>query len=151
MEETLLTIDPGGEGGDTGVVVLGFDDTTAAYVRGSFVIHNGFEGFRDEFHLFSGIHPDYIVCETFVNRNIPGADLTPILIEGVVRFMFPGVVLQPAAGKNSMVTDAVLKKMNMWFPGDHHHDRREAVRHGLIWLRNVRQHRPTLEAMYGNR
>ena len=152
--ETLLCIDPGGKGGDTGIVMIEYGDNMPARAFFSRVVSNGFEGFIDDRTFsFAGYHPDHVVCETFVNRNIPGADLTPILIEGAVRWIFsyPGkLTLSPAAGKNSMVTDEVLKKMDMWFPGDHHHDRREAARHGLIWLKNVKKHRPTLEAMYGH-
>lgn len=146
----LLCLDPGGAGGDTGVVRLDFDETTAAHVAGSFVIHGGYEGFVNEFGLFAGIHADHVVCEQFVNRNIAGADLTPLLIEGVVRFMFRDVVLQPASGKNTAVTDEAMKRAGFdksLFKGDHHQDRWEALRHGLWYLKR-HKHLPTLNAMY---
>jgi hypothetical protein len=150
--ERLLSIDPGGSGkGETGIVLIEFDDETPATCIRSWVIVNGLDGFLlwlDDTYG-SDLEFDYVVCEHFVNYNVKGADLTPVLIEGSVRTVFPAdiITLQPAAGKNEMVKDEVLKRMNMWFPGDHHHDRREASRHALIWLKN-RKHVPTLEAMY---
>lgn len=145
---TLLSIDPGGKGaGETGIVLLEFDDSTAARVNDSWAVTDAFDGFRRWHNNELWLEPDIVVCEHFVNYNTNGADLTPCFIEGAVRWIWPDVVLQPASGKNSLVPDRVLKKMGMWFPGDHHHDRREAGRHALIYMRNIR-HEPTLEAMY---
>jgi len=150
--EGLLAIDPGGSGkGETGIVLFEFDDATPATVVRSWAIINGLEGFLlwlDDMYE-SDLAFNHVVCETFVNRNVPGADLTPVLIEGSVRTVFPTeiITLQPASVKNSMVSDDVLKKMGVWFTGDHHHDRTEAARHGLIWFKN-RKHIPTLEEMY---
>lgn len=155
MTETLLSIDPGGVGGHTGIGLFKFDDSTPVTLVDSWAVPDQLDGFREwvsrDAEMYEDFtYADHVVCEKFVNRNIPGADLSPLLIEGVVRYLRPDVVLQPAASKNTIVPDAILKKMGLWFErsGDHHADRREAARHALIYMRNIK-HRPTLEAMYG--
>ena len=147
---SVLAIDPGGSGkGETGVVWLALHDEAPPHVFGSWAVPNGLEGFREWARSSMGYFPlhnaDYVVCETFVNRNIPGADLTPILIEGAVRYVRPDTILQPAAGKNTAVPDKVLDRLGLLDigKGDHHRDRREAARHAIWYLKKV-QHMPTL-------
>lgn len=149
---SVLAIDPGGSGnGETGVVWLALHDDAPPHVFGSWAVPNGLEGFREwatssvgHFPLHTGA--DTVVCETFVNRNIPGADLTPVLIEGAVRYLRPDTVLQPAAGKNTAVPDEVLKRLGLYDlgTGDHHQDRREAARHA-VWFLKKNKHLPTLK------
>lgn len=138
-----LGIDPGGVGGHTGVVLL--DDSLT--LKDSWAVPGELEGFlewydRTGVHLYTGT----VICEHFVNRNIKGADLTPCFIEGAVRALWRNAVLQPASGKNTAVPDDVLRRLGLYdFPGDHHHDRREAARH-VVWYLKARYHKPTLEA-----
>lgn len=154
---TLLGIDPGGTGkGHTGIVLVRYTDKHPAMLMESWAVPGGLEGFlewlRDpeggysiESDHFSNPDGVRVICETFVNRNIPGADLTPVLIEGAVRTVFDGVILSPASGKNTAVPDEVLKRLGLYDigKGDHHADRREAARHVVRYLKNV-QHMPTL-------
>lgn len=149
---SLLAIDPGGEGGDTGIVLLDYTDAAPAVLVDSWAVEEDLAGF----HRWFEAHPEVlldtpiVVCEMFVQRNVLGADLTPVLIEGAVRFMRPDAVLQPASGKNTAVPDRA-----MWaagfnrdvFPKDHHADRWEALRHGLVYLKH-QPHLPTLRAMF---
>lgn len=153
----LLVIDPGGSGkGHTGIVLMMYTDKHPAMLVDSWAVPGGLEGFlewlRDpeggysiQSDHFSNPNGVRVVCETFVNRNIPGADLTPVLVEGAVRTVFDDVILQPAAGKNTAVPDEVLKRLGLYDigTGDHHQDRREAARHAIWYLKKL-QHMPTL-------
>ena len=144
---TLLGIDPGGTGkGHTGVVLIGYSDADPAHLVESWAVGGGLEGFL-HWARETGLlqQQPQVVCETFVNRNIPGVDLTPVLVEGAVRTLYDDVILQPASGKNTAVPDDVLKRLGLYDigTGDHHQDRREAARHVVRYLKNV-QHMPTL-------
>lgn len=144
----ILSIDPGGKGGDTGIVLIEYDDTQPATLVDSWAVHDGFDGFCQWwFDYTSGndLHVDYHIVETFVNYGRPGADLSPLLIEGVVRYTYPDAVLSPASGKNTAVPDAVLRRLGLYIPGDHHRDRTEAARHAVRWLKS-NKHIPTLKA-----
>lgn len=147
----MLVIDPGGAGkGETGIVYLwlGMDGELPPEVIDSWAVPGGLEGFREweEHHYYLHAGAGTVVCEAFVNRNIPGADLTPVLIEGAVRYIRPDTVLQPAAGKNTAVPDEVLKRLGLYDlgTGDHHQDRREAARHA-VWFLKKNKHLPTLK------
>lgn len=149
---SVLAIDPGGSGkGETGIVWLVLHYDEPPHVFGSWAIPNGLEGFREWATCSVGnypfLHAEHVVCETFVNRNIAGTDLTPLLIEGAVRYMRPDTILQPAAGKNTAVPDSALENLGMLDigQGDHHLDRREAARHAVWYLKRMR-HMPTIRA-----
>lgn len=145
----LLAIDPGGRGtGETGVVLLEYGPSTPATLLNSWAVPDSIEGFR-EWHKGQGdllSQADVVVCEQFINRNIRGADLSPLLIEGAVRLLRPDVVLQPAAGRKSAVPDTALKRLELYEvgTGDHHQDRREAARHA-IWYLKKELHLPTIK------
>lgn len=144
----LLCVDPGGDKGHTGVVLLTYGPDTLPEVVGAWALPGGVAGVWDfELPKF-----DHAVVEHFINRNRFGADLSVVAAEGAIRTRLlqsgKPFTLQPAAGKNSMVPDKVLKGLGMWFTGDHHHDRTEAARHGLLWLKRQR-HRPTLGLLAG--
>lgn len=149
----IAAFDPGGEGGDTGIVLIEYTIDQPAHVIDSVAVGDGFTGFSKWYGTIDSddfiYGTDTYIVEKFVNRNIPGADLTPLLIEGVLRWDLghkrnTELVLSPASGKNTAVPDFVLKNLDMWFPGDHHHDRREAARHAIRWLKQ-RKHLPTLK------
>ena len=139
----LLCVDPGGDRGHTGVVLLHYEADIAPTVAWSGVIKDGWEGIKD----FCWPVAEHAVVEKFVNWNTPGADLSVVLTEGAILLSLWDqkfdVTRQGSAGKNTAVPDEVLKASEMWFPGDHHNDRREAARHGFLWLRKIR-HEPTL-------
>ena len=149
---SVLAIDPGGSGkGETGIVWLALRGDVPPHIFDSWAVPNGLEGFREWATSSVGHFPlhtaDFVVCETFVNRNILGADLTLLLIEGAVRFVRADTVLQPAAGKNTAVPDKALANLGMLNIGksDHHRDRREAARHA-VWYLKKRGHMPTIRA-----
>lgn len=146
----VLSIDPGSsnpktEVSHTGIVLL--DGTTLV---DSWAIPNGIDGFREwgSHHIDgdsvltdagSWVWVDFVVCEQFVDRQVMGADRSPLLIEGAVRFLWPDVVLSPPGGYKTAVPDYVLKKLGLWDFGakDHHADRVSAARHAIRYLKNM--------------
>ena len=102
-------------------------------------------GFRTWYYEFLAQqnNEDIVVCEQWVDRNIRGADRSPLLIEGAVRFLWPEVVLQPASGKNTAVSDQALKNLGVYTVGGHHHDIREATRHAVLYCKK-QLHLPTI-------
>lgn len=146
---TILGLDPGGVGGDTGLVLTLIEPDQTPTLVSHRVVEGGYDGFIDALGTDASLmdllmEADVLIVEHFVNRNIPGADLTPVLIEGVVRYLRPDAVLSQAAGKNTAVSDEALKNLGLYFPGDHHRDRTEAARHLVRWLKNA-HHIPTLK------
>lgn len=145
---SILGIDPGGTGGHTGAVLLHYLYNDPPSLIDSWAIPGDMDSFREWWDCdVLGYGFDIVVCEKFVNRNIAGADLTPLLFEGAVRFLVPDVVLQPASGKNTAVPDTSMNNLGFSkkeFAGDHHADRWEATRH-VLWYLKKNLHRPTLE------
>lgn len=153
---TLLAIDPSGDPrGHTGVVEFYYDDTTPAEIVGSWAVTGGVYPFLE---WASKRHPlgrdSLVVCEHFVPYgNKRAMDIGPAYVEGAVQaFYWPQgirVILQRASGKNSAVPDRVMRVMGAMFEGsgDHHGDRREAARHGLMYLKHS-GHQPTLMKMF---
>ena len=147
----LLSVDPGSSEAHvshTGVVLLSVPEDGPPELVDSWAVDSGLLGFRrwylDYQATFTGV--DVVVCEKFVNRNIMGAALSPLLIEGAIRSLRPDTVLQPASGKNTAVTNQNLSNLGLGkenFVGDWHGDRTESARHAIWYLRKKR-HRPTL-------
>jgi hypothetical protein len=85
---------------------------------------------------------EVIVYERFDLRSGVGAaaNLTPKeVIGGLKAYAFLScveIVGQPAAGRKTMISDTVLKELKMYSTD---RDAREAIRHGLIYLLNIRQ------------
>ena len=143
--EHILSIDPGGKGGDTGIVLLEYTAETPPVLLDSWAVPNGLDGFR-EWHLSTWLTTSLtVIVEQFVHFKAVQIETTPILIEGAVRFIWPNAVLSPASGKNTAVPDEVMKRLGLYIAGDHHRDRNEACRHALRWLKN-QKHIPTLRA-----
>lgn len=138
----LLAIDPAAENpvSDTGWALLYYDKNTPATLLDSGVVRGGFAGFCGWVLPES----DVTVCEHYVVFNRAG-DPTPLMAEGVVRYLRPDVVLQPSSGYKTAVSDAVLKNLGLWSTKGHHADERSALRHGLWYLKRIR-HMPTLKA-----
>lgn len=136
----LLSIDPAAERAvsDTGWALLEYDDNTPATLVDGGVVHGGFEGFR----TWTLPDSDVTVCEKYVKFRAEG-DPTPLLIEGIVRYLRPDVVLQPSSGYKTAVPDRVLKTLGFWTTTGHHADQRSALRHAVMYLKKAR-HLPTL-------
>ena len=142
---TILSIDPGGLGtGETGIALGVFTPTEPYHLLDTWAVPDNITGFR-AWYYERWHDADVVVCEQWVDRNIRGADRSPLLIEGAVRFLWPEVVLQPASGKNTAVSDQALKNLGVYTVGGHHHDIREATRHAVLYLKH-QHHMPTLKA-----
>lgn len=154
---TILSIDPSGDPrGHTGISLIGYDEINHAHALAGWAVQGGVDGFRDWYaYLPSELDPassrwvepkfDTVIVEQFIDRQIRGADRSALLVEGVVRYLWPNVVLSPASGKNTAVPDATLKRLGLYDDKSHHHDVREANRHAVRWLKN-QGHKPTLLA-----
>ena len=148
----VLSLDPGSSRAavsHTGIVLL--DGTT---LIDSWAVDSGVDGFRrwcsnkadfmlqNQSAVYSNTEKEFydldvVVCEQFVDRQVMGADRSPLLIEGAVRFLWPDVVLSPPGGYKEAVPDYVLKKLGLWdFGRDHHADRRSAARHAVRYMKN---------------
>lgn len=138
----ILSLDPGGT---TGYALIDYNDSKFT-VHQSGQITGGLHGFLDfNSDYLSTQHIDTIVCESFTLREgVYGADLTPVYIIGALEALYPelDIVYQEPKIK-PLCDDDRLKKMQKHEPGKPH--RNDAVRHGLIYLRN-NKHKPTLEA-----
>lgn len=146
----ILAIDPAGEGGDTGIVAVTLPPDKPAYITTSWAVHDGFDGFIEQWvpaYFGNMTTANVVIVEHFVNYLGKAADITPVLIEGVVRYLAQGteIVLQPSSGKNTAVPDSALARLgwDTFDSRDHHHDRKEAARHALWWIKKQR-HLPTL-------
>lgn len=137
---TILAYDPAAEreSSDTGWFLGEFSEDQPVSRIDSGVVHGGFEGFR----VWTKPEADIVVCERYVVFNRAG-DPSPMLIEGVIRYLYPDVVLQPASGKNTAVSDTALKRLGLYSTKGHHHDEREATRHA-VWRLKKLKHLPTL-------
>lgn len=156
----VLAIDPGSSRSEKSVTGIVFMNGTQLW--DSWAVLGGINGFREWYKgsgfyahhdtpgiCYPAVHePMTVVCEQFVDRQVRGADRSPMLVEGAVRFLWPNVVLQSASGYKSAVPDDVLKALNLWtFPGkDHHDDRRAAARHAIRFLKN--RHDPEVLAHF---
>jgi len=156
---SILAIDPCAERSvsDTGWAFGLWDDDMPLEFTAGGVISGGFDGFvaatqtvqeedgwfYDDYLMAAGV----VVCEHYVQYNKLG-DATPLLTEGVVRYLRPDTVLQPSSGKNTLVSDTDLRRYGVYGTEGHHHDQREATRHALVYLAKQR-HVPTLRKLKG--
>ena len=123
------------------------EDTPAEFIRYG-AVTGGFEAAAEWFSRYPYMwkSPDIVVVEHYVAYNRNG-DPTPLLAEGVVRYLRPDAVLQRSSGKNTLVPDDKLKALGLWSTEGHHHDEREAIRHALVYLVKSR-HLPTLRLVH---
>lgn len=147
----ILGIDPGGKppNGTTGISL--FELTGAGLIRlRTWAITGGYPGFcrwlrtdPDAQHL-QDIEP-HVVCEKYVVYNAAG-DPAPLLIEGLVGYIWPNTIFQPASGKNTAVPNEILEAQGWWDDSSHHADVRESGRHVVYWLK--KQGNPTVLRMF---
>lgn len=135
----ILSLDPGGT---TGVAFLSFDETSVELEKVE-QVKGGLEGFI-AWYLELDTPIDIIVCESFTLRpGVHGADLSPTYVIGALEALARGkeIVYQEPKLK-PLCDDTRLKKMAFFQTGLRHAN--DAVRHGIIYLRN-KKHMPTLE------
>jgi len=144
----IVGIDPGGAppNGTTGISLVQLTNKDLL-VEKQWAVENGYWGFckwvHTEGHYLS--EADYVICEKFVPYN-KAADISPVLIEGVVGYLRPDTIFQPASGKNKAIPDSFLKNNDWYSDSSHHHDARESLRHVLYWLKS--QSNPVVMRMF---
>ena len=168
---TLLAFDPAAETpiSDTGWAVVQYEDDSPPELVASGVIHGGFQGFLEwvsdipHYHnkQFEGpiytprgwfsdptthrcFPVDHVICEQWVDYG-GYVDTSPRLIEGIIRYLWQDVVLQPSKALQ-MVTANDLKALGWYTTEGHHLDQNSAARHALYYLRSIR-HKPTLRLL----
>lgn len=177
MKTILAIDPSGDARGMTGIALVGYDDTTAAHGLASWAIEGGIEPFREWVNAYvshpnpktwgvngslvsttgewndgwaePGVEayvPNTVVVEHFVQWRT-AADISPLGMEYIVRWLWPDAVLSPASGKNTAIPDTALKHLGMYEDSSHHHDVREASRHAVRWLKE-QGHVPTLRKAF---
>jgi hypothetical protein len=143
MMNNILCIDPGGT---TGIAIFSVSDETEPKLSKYVEVSGGTKGFID---FYRETEPDYnwkkIVCESFTLRTgVKFPDLTPVYIIGALEALVKDdieLTLQSPSAK-SLCDDDRLKSIGMHQRGNGHAN--DAIRHGIIYLRNTR-HMPTIE------
>jgi len=134
--KTMLGIDPGGT---TGLALFDYSDNEYELLWRK-QIPNDLQGFLD-WHWDEGEHLnlDAIVCESFDLRAGIHADLSPVYIIGAIEALWPkaltNIIYQKPSQKH-LCGDERLKRMNLHTPGKPHAN--DAVRHGIIYMRNLK-------------
>lgn len=132
---TMLSLDPGGT---TGAAVIQYDDYEYNLIR-LWQIPNGLQGFLD-FHWdeLEDWNFSDIICESFdLREGVYGADLSPVYIIGALEALYPRAltkIVYQKPSQKSLCDDNRLKKLGLHTPGRPHAN--DAVRHGIIYLRN---------------
>ena len=138
-----LCLDPGGT---TGVALLEYNEDSYKFKR-TWQIKNGLRGFLD-FHWdeLEDIKIDQIICEDFdLREGVRGVDLSATYVIGALEALYPfglyDLVYQKPSQK-ALCSDARLHKMELHEAGRGHAN--DAVRHGIIYLRN-KKHKAILK------
>lgn len=139
----VLCIDPGGT---TGIAIISFSEDSEPKLWEYYEITNGLAGFINFYKEFEPMFNwKYIVCESFTLRTgVKFPDLSPVYIIGALEAMkkhHQVIIYQPPTSK-PLCSDDVLKRIGMHKKGKGHAN--DAIRHGIIYLRN-KKHMPTMK------
>lgn len=138
----ILSIDPGGK---TGVAVLKYSPETPVELLHWFEIPDSLKGFISWHRANKGVFEwDLVVCESFTLRpSVKFPDLSPVYIIGALIALEPDIEIEfQSPSQKHLCDDNRLKTMGFHKPGLGHAN--DAIRHGIIYLRNKR-HMPTLQ------
>jgi hypothetical protein len=145
----VLSIDPGGVGGHTGVAYGKYGPRTPYTLVDYAHVPEGVVGFREYFpHTDSvGLTATHmILVEDFEDFGVRGADRSPLKIIGACEYLWGGSeefhLVRPIDRK--FVSDDVMKALGAYVPGGHHRDVTEAARHAVAWLVK-NNHQPTIK------
>lgn len=153
----VLSIDPAGVGGDTGIALGYYDHSTPYTLTYSEHVSGGVQGVHKWFksHMNGKIfytpdlcvNVDKVLLEDFEEFGIMGADHYPLRILGALEVLFteiPVIFRSPIARK--FVTDDMMKNLGAYVAGGHHRDVTEAARHAVAWVIQTERHVPTIKA-----
>lgn len=138
----LLSLDPGGT---TGYAVFEYFEDSEPVVKSAGQIPDGLDGFIRWYTEQMLDSWDEVVCESFTLRpGVKFPDLSPVYIIGALEAMEFALNkkpnYQPPTSK-PLCNDDTLKRLEIYIPGRGHAN--DALRHGIIYLRNKR-HLPTI-------
>lgn len=135
----ILSLDPGGT---TGVAVFETDAINPPQLVLAEQVQDGLQGFIAWAKQNSNLDVDLVVCESFTLRiGVKFPDLSPVYIIGALEAIFSGEIVYQAPLQKPLCDDKRLKLGGIYQVGKPHAN--DAIRHGIIYLRNKR-HLPTL-------
>jgi hypothetical protein len=140
----FLSLDPGGT---TGIAIIEAGPTTPPTIELAEQAPGGLEGFIDWHRSNHSLGWDFVVCESFTLRpGVKFPDLSPVYIIGALEALSPEapIFYQPPTSK-PLCNDDILRGLRFYQVGKPHAN--DAIRHGIIYLRNKR-HMPTLKAAW---
>lgn len=159
---SILSIDPGGIGGHTGIAFGFYSDDSPYQLVGHAHLSDDIQGFCDWLHLNivttdghlgpihhmnvrGNWHPiDYAIMENFEDFGVRGADWTPLELIGAAKYVFGDDLIMRRPIDRKAVSDDAMKALGAYVPGGHHRDATEAARHAVAWLMK-QGHKPTIQ------
>lgn len=134
---TFYAIDPGSV--RTGVAMFAFDDETVELLSYN-EVYGGLEGMLEYLDLKVPTFVTHFVVEDYIVHRTAG-DPNGLRVIGAIEMWAyqhgrKPVILQPPSGRKKMVPDNLLKRLGWYLEGETLRNAREAIRHGVWWLRN---------------
>ena len=143
--EAQMTILAGYDPGDaTGFCLSYYDAITPLRHISHTIIKGGLPGVIEHWYANNiANEADEVVCESFrLDGRTQNPDTIPLEIQGALTALCWEMPFALQANTyKSHVTDAKLKELELWWPGEGHD--RDALRHSLAYLK-TRGHYPTL-------
>jgi hypothetical protein len=143
MKNNILCIDPGGT---TGVAIFSVSKDRQPELLKYLEVPKGTQGFINFYRENESLYRwGKIVCESFTLRTgVKFPDLTPVYIIGALEVLAKdGVeIIFQSPSLKGLCDDDRLKFIQMHQRGNGHAN--DAIRHGIIYLRNIK-HMPTIE------
>lgn len=134
----ILGVDPGAQ--RTGVALIEVEDDSLPVLTAFWDIPGGPDGFTEWWrHKPTS---DLLVVEDYIIRQGVHTDHAALKIVGFLRATEPNAIFQTPAGRKVGVSDAALKRLGTYLPGEHNRNAREAVRH-VTWFLKRTNHLPT--------
>lgn len=158
----ILSIDPGGIGGHTGIALGEYTDTEPYRLVYHEHVPDDLVGFVQwlKDHVVAGEPPmvqfnghwypaGEVLMEDFEDFGIRGADWTPLKLIGAAAYVFGDALTMRRPIDRKIVSDDTMKLLGAYVPGGHHRDATEASRHAVAYLLKNR-HLPTIEKGWPN-
>lgn len=148
--KNYVGIDPGGFGGETGIVWVSVEEDTPATLHAYWAVPDLVDGFTEWFNTH-GRKIDWgethVLVENFEDFGIRGADWSPLKVIGATE-----ALIKPSAGDFTLVrpidrkwvTNDAMRSLDMYVKGGHHRDVTEAARHVVSYLSVNERHKPTM-------
>jgi hypothetical protein len=141
----IISIDPGMT---TGIAHAYVDRTyqIVSPIRVQLETYDPYDGSLLILNLIEELRPDVVVMEDFITRTL-AAELQPMTIIHIVKWEVigggmrlterPGTLALQQPSERSVITDARLKRLELYQPGMPHAN--DAMRHLVVYSRKARQ------------